>query len=355
MKWSREKKGYANSTNKDSTVSPSVSTAGQSFTNADDLPSDPLMPDMEDTVDLLNTGIFSGAYDDDDDVGAEADLNNLETTINDRSNHVIFALCIIYGVYCVPDGCEECLFILVLLKRTVYVCQLMVFEDPQVYVDDIIFRSTKKQMINEFETLMHDKFQMSSMVELYFFLGLQVKQKSDGIFISQDKYVAEILKKFDFALIKTASTSMDINKALIKDEEAEDVDVHLYRSMIRSLMYLTASRPDIMFVVCACARDSPFDLEAFSDSDYVGASLDRKSTTEGKSKEFGPQRYLSLVVPLKKVGDEAVHKQLGDRMKRAATTASSLEAEQDSGSGPKCQDTILGDVDAQTRFETTSK
>ncbi|GJV00454.1 putative ribonuclease H-like domain-containing protein [Tanacetum coccineum] len=139
----------------------------------------------------------------------------------------------------------------------------------QVYVDDIIFGSTKKQMSNEFETLMHDKFQMSSMGELSFFLGLQVKQKSDGIFISQDKYVAEILKKFDFASIKTVSTPMETNKALVKDEEAEDVDVHLYRLMIGSLMYLTASRPDIMFVVYACA------------SDYAGASLDRKSTTSG--------------------------------------------------------------------------
>ncbi|GJR67314.1 ribonuclease H-like domain-containing protein [Tanacetum coccineum] len=183
-----------------------------------------------------------------------------------------------------------------------------------------------------------------------------VKQKSDGIFISQDKYVAKILKKFHFAFVKTASTPMETNKALIKDEEAEDVDVHLYRSMIGSLIYLTASRPDIMFVVCACARDSPFDLEAFSDSDYAGASLDRKSITGGcKSKEVGTLRYLSLVVPLKKVGDEVVHKELGDIIERAATTASSLEAEQDSGSGPRCQDTILGDVDVQTRFETTSK
>ncbi|GKC27694.1 putative ribonuclease H-like domain-containing protein [Tanacetum coccineum] len=124
----------------------------------------------------------------------------------------------------------------------------------QVYVDDIIFGSTKKEMSTEFEKLMHDKFQMSSMGELSFFLGLQVQQKSDGIFISQDKYVAEILKKFDFASVKTASTLMETNKALIKDEEAEDVDVHLYRSMIGSLMYLTASRPDIMFAVCACAR-----------------------------------------------------------------------------------------------------
>ncbi|GKG15265.1 hypothetical protein Tco_0354865, partial [Tanacetum coccineum] len=75
------KKGYANSTNRDSTVSPSISTAGQSFTIADDLPTDPLMPNLEDTVDLLNTSIFSGAYDDED-VGAKAKLNNLETTMN---------------------------------------------------------------------------------------------------------------------------------------------------------------------------------------------------------------------------------------------------------------------------------
>ncbi|GJT88757.1 ribonuclease H-like domain-containing protein [Tanacetum coccineum] len=77
----QQKKGYANSTNKDSTVSPSVSTVGQSFTNADDLPTDPLMPDLEDTADLLNTSIFSGAYDDED-VGAEANLKNLEITMN---------------------------------------------------------------------------------------------------------------------------------------------------------------------------------------------------------------------------------------------------------------------------------
>nr|GEY27040.1 hypothetical protein [Tanacetum cinerariifolium] len=87
--------------------------------------------------------------------------------------------------------------------------------------------------------------QMSSMRELTFFLGLQVMQKDDGIFISQDKYVADILKKFDFSLLKTTSTLIKTNKALLKDEEAEDVDFHLYISMIGSLMYLTASRPDI--------------------------------------------------------------------------------------------------------------
>ncbi|GJV11888.1 putative ribonuclease H-like domain-containing protein [Tanacetum coccineum] len=183
----------------------------------------------------------------------------------------------------------------------------------QVYVDDIIFGSTKRSWCDEFEALMKSRFQMSSMGELTFFLGLQVKQKEDGIFISQDKYVAEILKKFDFASVKTASTPIETQKPLVKDEEASDVDVHLYRSMIGSLMYLTASRPDIMFAVCACSRFqvtpktshlnavkrifrylkgkpklglwyprvSSFDLEAYSDSDYAGANLDRKSTTGG--------------------------------------------------------------------------
>ncbi|GJY29070.1 ribonuclease H-like domain-containing protein [Tanacetum coccineum] len=181
----------------------------------------------------------------------------------------------------------------------------------QVYVDDIIFGSTKKELCNAFEKLMHEKFQMSSMGELTFFLGLQVQQKKDGIFISQDKYVDEILKKFGFTEVKTTSTPMETQKPLLKDEDGEEVDVHMYRSMIGSLMYLTSSRPDIMFAVCACARyqvnpkvshlhavkrifrylkgqpklglwypkDSPFDLVAYTDSDYAGASLDRKSTT----------------------------------------------------------------------------
>nr|GEU78851.1 uncharacterized mitochondrial protein AtMg00810-like [Tanacetum cinerariifolium] len=155
----------------------------------------------------------------------------------------------------------------------------------QVYVDDIIFGSTNKELCKAFERLMKDEFQMSSLGELTFFLGLQVKKKDDGIFISQVKY----------------------------DPDGEDVDVHIYRSMIGSLMYLTLSRPDIMFAVCACARfqvtpkvsylhavkrifrylkgkphlslwypkDSPFNLVAYSDSEYAGASLDRKSTTRG--------------------------------------------------------------------------
>ncbi|GJW29529.1 putative ribonuclease H-like domain-containing protein [Tanacetum coccineum] len=162
-----------------------------------------------------------------------------------------------------------------------------------------------------------------SMGELTFFLGLQVKQNKGGIFISQDKYVAEILKKFDLVNVKAAITPMETKVPLTKDEEAFDVDVHLYRSMIGSLMYLTASRPDIMYAVCVYShfqvtpktshlnavkrifkylkgkpnlglwypRESPFDLEAFSDSDYGGFNLYRKSTTGGC--QFLRQRLIS--------------------------------------------------------------
>ncbi|GJR59003.1 retrovirus-related pol polyprotein from transposon TNT 1-94 [Tanacetum coccineum] len=354
------------------------------------------------------------------------------------------------------------------IKEEVYVCQPPGFEDPnfpdrvykvekalykgdillvQVYVDDIVFGSTKMELCISFEKLMHKKFQMSSIGELTLFLGLQVKQKKDGIFISQDKYVDEILKKFGFLEVKTASTSMETQKPLLKDEDGEEVDVHIYRPMIGSLMYLTSSRPDIMFAVCACARyqvnpkvshlhvvkrifrylkgqpklglwypkDSPFDLVAYIDSDYAGASLDRKSTTGGcqflgcrliswqckkqtvllmtttEAEEFWStvmakninreeqlhalvdgkkiiiiessvrrdlqladeegvdclpnstifeqltlMRYLSLD-PIENVTDEAVHKELGDSLVRTATTASSLEAEQESGNINKTQ------------------
>ncbi|GJS41061.1 ribonuclease H-like domain-containing protein [Tanacetum coccineum] len=154
----------------------------------------------------------------------------------------------------------------------------------QVYVDDIIFGSTKKSLCTEFEKIMHKKFQMSYMGELTFFLGLQVKQKKDGIFISQNKYVTEILKKFGFIDFKTASTPMETQKPLLKDEDGKEVDVHMYRSMIGSLMYLTYLRHDIMFVVCACARyqvtPKVSHLHAMKGIfRYLKASLDRKSTT----------------------------------------------------------------------------
>ncbi|GKB74873.1 putative ribonuclease H-like domain-containing protein, partial [Tanacetum coccineum] len=174
------------------------------------------------------------------------------------------------------------------IEEEVYVCQPLGFEDPG-YLDKVYkvekalnglhqaprawyetlakylmgneFQkgkinqtSTKKELCIEFEELMHNKFQMSSIGELTFFLRLQVKKKSDGIFISQDKYVDEILRKFNYTDVKITSSLMDKEKALLKDSDGDDVDEHLYRSMIGSLMYLTSSRPDIMFDVYTCAR-----------------------------------------------------------------------------------------------------
>ncbi|GJZ46242.1 retrovirus-related pol polyprotein from transposon TNT 1-94 [Tanacetum coccineum] len=262
------------------------------------------------------------------------------------------------------------------IEEEVYVCQPPGFEYPDF--PDRVYKVEKHYM---------DYIKLLELGELTFLLGLQVQQKKDGIFISQDKYVDEILKKF--------------------------------RSMIGSLMYLTSSRPDIMFAMCACARyqvkpkvshlyvvkrifrylnvqlklglwylkDSPFDLVAYTDSDYAGASLDKKSTTEGKAKksirliigelcknrqsdlerkrikrsvdgkkiiiiESTVKRDLQLEdadgvdclpnatifeqlaligVPSNNDVDEAVYKELDDSLVRAATTASSLEKEQDSG------------------------
>nr|GEW00665.1 putative ribonuclease H-like domain-containing protein [Tanacetum cinerariifolium] len=94
----------------------------------------------------------------------------------------------------------------------------------QIYVDDIIFGATNKDLCKSFMKLTKDKFQMSSMGELTFFLGLQVKQKQDGIFISQDKYVAEILRKFGLTKGKSASTPTDTEKPLLKDSDGEDVN-----------------------------------------------------------------------------------------------------------------------------------
>ncbi|GJR64007.1 putative ribonuclease H-like domain-containing protein [Tanacetum coccineum] len=148
-----------------------------------------------------------------------------------------------------------------------------------VYVDNIIFGSTKKELCIEFEKLMHD---------------------------NQDKYVAKILRKFSFTDVRTASTPMDTDKPLLKDSDGDDVDCHLYKSMIGSFMYLKG-QPKLGLWY---PRDSSFDLVAYSNSDYAGASLDRKSTIGA---------------------NKTVIKEWEDRMERAATTTSSLEAAQDSG------------------------
>nr|GEX99430.1 hypothetical protein [Tanacetum cinerariifolium] len=287
-------------------------------------PNDPKMPSLEDT------GIFDDAYDDKD-VGAKANTNNLEfTTVfspipttrvaigtkwvfrNKKAERGIVirnkAKLVAQG-YTQEEGIDyDEVFAPVARIKAIRIflayASFMGFIVYQMYIKSVFLYGTIEE---EVYVCQPPGFQDPHFPnEVY-----KVKQKDDGIFISQDKYVADILKKFDFTTVKTTSTPIEPNKTLIKDAEAEDVDVHLYISMIGSLMYLTAFRPDIMFVIYACARfqitpktshlhavkriflylkgqpklglwyprESPFDLEAFSDSDYARASLDRKCTT----------------------------------------------------------------------------
>ncbi|GJX62946.1 putative ribonuclease H-like domain-containing protein [Tanacetum coccineum] len=210
------------------------------------------------------------------------------------------------------------------VKKRLYVCQPPGFEDPdfpdRVYKVEKALYGLHQAPRAWYETLstylLDNRFQRGKIDKTLFIKrhkGLQVQQKKDGIFIIQDKYVGDILKKFGFVEVKTVSTQIETQKPLLKDENGKEVDVHMYRLMIGSLMYLTSSRPDIMFEVCTSARyqvnlkvshlhamkrifrylkgqpklglwypkDSPFDLVACTDSDYARASLDRKSTTGG--------------------------------------------------------------------------
>jgi len=180
----------------------------------------------------------------------------------------------------------------------------------QVYVDDIIFGSTNDTICQEFSKLMQGEFEMSLMGELTFFLGLQIKQTRDDIFLSQTKYALELLKKFDMQDCKSISTPMESALSIDKDQSDIEVDGKRYRGMIGSLLYLTASRPHIMFSVCMCAiyqaylkeshlktvkdfsiykwnhqfwivypKGSSCCLVGFSDSDFSGCKSDRKSTS----------------------------------------------------------------------------
>ncbi|XP_076958328.1 uncharacterized protein LOC143634025 [Bidens hawaiensis] len=124
----------------------------------------------------------------------------------------------------------------------------------QVYVDDNIFWSTNNNLCKIFEEVMKSKFEMRAMGELKFFLGLQVEQLSDSIFIHQTKYVNDILEKFNMDESTSISTHIPLNHGIGPDPTEEKVDETLYRSMIGSLMYLTASSPDIMYPTCLCAR-----------------------------------------------------------------------------------------------------
>ncbi|GJY97296.1 putative ribonuclease H-like domain-containing protein [Tanacetum coccineum] len=232
------------------------------------------------------------------------------------------------------------------IKEEVYVCQPPGFEDPEfpnkVYKVEKALYGLHQAPRAWYETL------STYLLENGFRRGTIDKT----LFIKKDKDDAqEIPDEFyggaHFLLRVAASTHMETNKALLKDEEAVDVDVHLYRSMIGSLMYLTASRLDIIYLKGQPKLglwypiDSSFDLEAFSDSDYASASLDMKSTTGGY--QFLGRRLISCqckkqtIVANSTTEAEYVAaanccgQEWEDRMERAATTASSLVAEQDSG------------------------
>ena len=132
------------------------------------------------------------------------------------------------------------------VDKDIFVCQ--------IYVDDIIFRSTNQTWCEDFSRIMTKRFEMSMMGELTFFLGFQIKQLKDGTFISQTKYIKDMLKKFDMENTKPIKTPMPTNGHLDLNEDGKAVDQKVYRSMIGSLLYLCASRPDIMLSVHMCAR-----------------------------------------------------------------------------------------------------
>jgi hypothetical protein len=119
----------------------------------------------------------------------------------------------------------------------------------QIYVDDIIYGGTNESLCTKFEDVMKSEFEMSLVGELKYFLGLQIRQELDGIFVNQGKYVKEMFKRFDMEKLKTLGTPMGTQDKLDRDERGKDFDQKKYRGMIGSLLYLTSSRPDIMFAV----------------------------------------------------------------------------------------------------------
>nr|GEW90497.1 hypothetical protein [Tanacetum cinerariifolium] len=296
-----------NNSNCFNTASPSVNVVSpnfgidlkSSFVDPSKYPDDPDMPELEDIV-------YS---DDEEDVGAEADLSNLETNIpispipttkvhkDNPINQIISKVNLAPHTKSMTkmvkeQGGQSTLWVASTPKAWYETLANNLLESGfqrgkidqalfikkqkgdillvQVYVDDIIFGSTDKELCKAFEKLMKDKFQMISMGELTFFLVLLVKQKDDGIFISQDKYVAKILKKFGFTDVKSASIPIETKKPLPKEPDGEDVDVHVYRCL-KGKPHLGSWYP----------RDYPFNLVAYYDSDYAVASLDRKSIIGG--------------------------------------------------------------------------
>jgi hypothetical protein len=179
------------------------------------------------------------------------------------SNHVYKLHKMLYGFKQAPRAWYECLRDFLIensfrigkadctlftrkMGKDLFVCQ--------IYVNNIIFSSTNKSFCDEFSKIMTDKFEMSMMGVLTFFLEFQIKQAKKGTFISQMKYTCDILKKFDMDKAKTIKTSIGTNGHLNLDLDGTSVDQKVYHSIIGSLLYLCASMPDIMLSVCVCAR-----------------------------------------------------------------------------------------------------
>jgi isopentenyldiphosphate isomerase len=129
----------------------------------------------------------------------------------------------------------------------------------QIYVDDFIFGGSSHSLVSRFQEMMESEFQMSMMRDLTFFLGIQVKQTKQDTFVHQGKYTKDLMKKFNMTELKPVSTPMSSAASLGPDEDDDTVDQREYKSMIDSLLYLTATRPDIQFAVglCACFQSSP--------------------------------------------------------------------------------------------------
>ncbi|GJU82408.1 ribonuclease H-like domain-containing protein [Tanacetum coccineum] len=311
-----------NNTNNVNAVSSTVNAAGIEVNavgakTSIELPDDPNMPELEEIIYL----------DDDEDVGAEADMNNLDAFVpvspipNTRVHKDHPVEQIIRDLNSAPrtkrmtNNLEEheepkkmdvkSAFLYGKIEEEVYVCQPLGFEDPD-FPDRMDVKSA----------FLYGKIEE----EVYVCqpLGFEDPDFPDRVY-----QVEKAL--YGLHQAPRACTPMETQKPLLKDEDGKEVDVHLYSSMIGSLMYLTSSRPDIMFAVCACARyqvnpkvshlhtvkrtfrylkgqpklglwypkDSPFDLVAYTDSDYAGASLDRKSTT-GDSNEKKPIQMIKI-------------------------------------------------------------
>nr|GEV27835.1 hypothetical protein [Tanacetum cinerariifolium] len=346
---------HTNSTNLLNIVSTPLSAASPSSAFNDcelSYPDDPSMPHLEDIYASPSEGIFiESSYDDE---GVITDFNNLETTVTisptpttrihtiHPKTQILRDPMLVVQTRSKVNKNSEAHALIYLLERK----QLglngstgtrMMKRDPKLpnKVYNVVKAlyglhqapracSTKKSWCDEFEELMKNRFQISSMGELTFFLGLQVNQKEDGIFISQDKYVAKILKKSNFLSVKTASTPIETQNPLVKDEEIDDVDVHLYRFQVTpKTSHLQAVKRIFRYLKGQpklglwYPKVSSFDLEAYLDIDYAGADLDRKST-------IGAQPSMSIVsssfgLTKKKVNDVVKLRALVDGERVAVT------------------------------------